>query len=68
MNKDQLKGSAKQAAGKMQSGVGKATGSVEQRAKGALKQAEGRAQKAFGDAREEMDAADDARAERRDRH
>lgn len=68
MNKDQIKGAAKQAAGKAQSGLGKVTGSVEHRAKGAMKQAEGRAQKALGDAREDIEDAADERASRRERH
>lgn len=66
MNKDQIKGTAKEAAGKVQSGIGKATGSTEQRAKGALKQAEGKVQKTMGDVREDIE--DEDRRERRDEH
>ena len=58
MNKDQVKGSIKDAAGKVQRKVGEATGSTEQQVKGANKQAEGKTQKAVGDVKE---AVDDAR-------
>jgi uncharacterized protein YjbJ (UPF0337 family) len=52
MNKDQVKGTAKQAAGKVQAGVGKMVGSHEQEAKGLGKQAAGKAQKTAGDVKE----------------
>lgn len=52
MNKDQVKGAVKDAAGKVQEGVGKATGSTSQQAKGVAKQAEGKTQKGYGDAKE----------------
>ena len=52
MNKDQIKGSVKDAAGKVQQKVGQATGSEKQQAKGLGKQAEGKAQKTMGDAKE----------------
>lgn len=52
MNKDQIKGSAKDAIGKTQRKVGEATGSTEHQVKGAGKQAEGKTQKAFGNAKE----------------
>ncbi|GAA4033515.1 CsbD family protein [Actimicrobium antarcticum] len=52
MNKDQLKGEAKDIAGKVQEEVGKLTGSKEQQAKGLGKQVEGKAQKGLGDAKE----------------
>lgn len=57
MNKDQIKGTAKDVAGKVQREVGSAVGSDEQVAKGAAKQVAGKTQKAVGDVRE---AADDA--------
>ena len=41
MNKDQIKGAVKDAAGKVQSKAGEMTGSTEQQAKGMVKQAEG---------------------------
>jgi len=52
MNKDQVKGSVKDAAGKVQQKVGEAIGSNTQQAKGLGKQAEGKFQKAAGDAKE----------------
>jgi len=52
MNKDQVKGSAKDMAGKVQRKAGEVIGSKAQQAKGLEKQAEGKAQKAFGDAKE----------------
>ena len=52
MNKDQVKGSIKQAAGKVQEKVGKVIGSPEQRIRGAIKVAEGRTQKVVGDVEE----------------
>jgi len=52
MNKDQVKGKAKEVGGKIQEKVGKAVGSSEQQAKGLNKQAEGKLQKGIGDAKE----------------
>lgn len=52
MNKDQIKGVAKDIAGTVQEGAGKLVGSKEQQAKGLVKQAEGKTEKAFGDATE----------------
>ena len=52
MNKDQVKGKAKEDGGKIQETVGKAVGSSEQQAKGLNKQAEGKLQKGIGDAKE----------------
>lgn len=49
MNKDQVKGAVKDAAGKVQRKVGEAMGSNKQQAKGMAKQAEGKMQKAAGD-------------------
>ena len=57
MNKDQVKGSVKDAAGKVQQKTGEVIGSTEQQAKGVAKQVEGKIQKGFGDAKE---AAKDA--------
>nr|GEU28044.1 chaperone protein DnaJ A6, chloroplastic [Tanacetum cinerariifolium] len=45
MNKDQVKGTAKEIGGKIQEGAGKVVGSSEQQAKGLNKQAEGKVQK-----------------------
>ena len=52
MNKDQVKGTVKDAAGKVQQEAGKAVGSEEQQAKGLGKQAAGKTQKLVGDAKE----------------
>jgi len=49
MNKDQVKGAVKDAAGKVQRKAGEAMGSNKQQAKGMTKQAEGKVQKAAGD-------------------
>ncbi|SOD41519.1 CsbD family protein [Nitrosovibrio sp. Nv4] len=59
MNKDQIKGTAKDIAGKAQQDMGELTGSKEQQAKGLAKQGEGKIQKGVGDAKESVkDAAD----------
>lgn len=52
MNKDQVKGTIKDAAGKVQTKAGEAMGSNKQQAKGMAKQAEGKAQKAVGGVKE----------------
>ena len=52
MNKDQIKGTAKDIAGKVQEEVGKLIGSKEQQAQGLGKQISGNAQKIYGDAKE----------------
>ena len=52
MNKDQVKGEAKDIAGKIQEKAGKVTGSTEQQVKGIGKQISGKVQKGFGDAKE----------------
>ncbi|MEO8014717.1 CsbD family protein [Polaromonas sp.] len=52
MNKDQVKGAVKDAAGKVQSKVGEMTGNTEQQVKGTVRQAEGKTQKKVGDAKE----------------
>ena len=52
MNENQIKGSAKDAAGKVQQKFGEAVDSKEQEAKGLGKQVEGKAQKTAGDAEE----------------
>jgi uncharacterized protein YjbJ (UPF0337 family) len=55
MNKDQLKGSTKEAAGKLQKQAGKAVGSSEQEVKGKARELAGKAQKAFGDAKQSVE-------------
>lgn len=52
MNKDQVMGSIKNAAGKVQKKVGAVTGSTAQQVKGIAKQVEGKTQKTVGDAEE----------------
>ena len=52
MNTDQVKGVAKDIAGKVQEGVGKAVDSPEQQVKGLEKQVEGKGQETLGDAKE----------------
>jgi uncharacterized protein YjbJ (UPF0337 family) len=52
MNKDQVKGAAKDIAGKVQEEVGKLVGSKEQQAKGLGRQISGKAEKAYGDVKE----------------
>jgi uncharacterized protein YjbJ (UPF0337 family) len=54
MNKDQLKGTAKDVAGEVQEQAGKATGNEEQEAKGLAKQGEGKVQKEYGDVKEKV--------------
>ncbi len=52
MNKDQIQGTAKKVAGKIQESVGKVTGSKKQQAKGLAKQVTGKAQESYGDAKQ----------------
>ena len=49
MNKNQVKGAVKDAAGKVQQKTGELVGSDKQQVKGLVKQAEGKTQKAVGD-------------------
>jgi uncharacterized protein YjbJ (UPF0337 family) len=57
MNKDQIKGEAKDIAGKVQEGVGKAVGSTEQQIKGQSKQVTGKIQKGVGDVKDSVNDA-----------
>ena len=52
MNKDQVKGVAKNVAGKVQEDAGKLVGSKEQQIKGLGKQISGKAEKSYGAAPE----------------
>jgi uncharacterized protein YjbJ (UPF0337 family) len=52
MNKDQVKGTAKDAAGEVQEQFGKVTGNREQEAKGEARQVEGKVQKNVGDVKD----------------
>ncbi|MDP9011002.1 MAG: CsbD family protein [Pseudomonadota bacterium] len=54
MNKDQVEGRAKEAAGKVQEVAGKAVGSTTQQVKGAMNKAAGTAQAKYGDVKNEM--------------
>lgn len=54
MNKDQVKGAVKEAAGKVQQQAGKAIGSTKQQAKGLAKEAAGKVQKAYGDVKQAL--------------
>lgn len=57
MNKDQIKGSVKDAAGKVQQKAGELTGSDKQQVKGLKNQAEGKIQKGVGDVKEAFNDA-----------
>ena len=54
MNRNQVKGKAKDIAGKVQQKVGEVTGSKSQQVKGVAKQVEGKVQKGLGDANEAL--------------
>jgi uncharacterized protein YjbJ (UPF0337 family) len=54
MNKDQVKGGAKDVAGKVQEQAGKLVGSKEQQIKGLSKQISGKVQKGVGDAKQSV--------------
>jgi len=57
MHKDEIKGAAKDAAGSMKEGLGKATGNDKMAAEGAAERLEGKVQKGVGSLK---DAARDA--------
>jgi uncharacterized protein YjbJ (UPF0337 family) len=52
MNKDQIKGAAKDAVGKVQQQAGKVIGSTGQQVRGIEKQIAGKVQKGYGDVKE----------------
>jgi uncharacterized protein YjbJ (UPF0337 family) len=54
MNKDQVKGKAKDIVGKVQEQAGKLVGNKEQQVKGLSKQISGNVQKSFGDLKESI--------------
>jgi uncharacterized protein YjbJ (UPF0337 family) len=58
MNRDQVKGKAKDIAGKVQQKVGEVTGSTSQQVKGVAKQVEGKVQKGIGDANKALSDAE----------
>ena len=57
VNKDQVKGVAKQAKGAVKEAVGKATGSRKTEYEGKAEKVAGNVQKGFGDAREKVKKA-----------
>lgn len=59
MNKDQVKGAAKDVAGKIQEQAGKMVGSKKQQVKGRYKQVAGKIQKSFGDAKQSVEDFDE---------
>ena len=59
MNKDQVKGTIKEAAGKVQQKTGKLVGNANQEAKGFAKKVEGKVQKHVGNAKEVLKGAID---------
>ena len=54
MNRDQVKGRAKEVAGNIEKNVGKIVGSEKTQAKGAVKEVEGKVQKNVGDLRNKI--------------
>jgi uncharacterized protein YjbJ (UPF0337 family) len=58
MNRNQMKGAAKDVAGKLQRKVGELTGNKTQQAKGAAKQVEGKMQRGAGNVEEALHKAD----------
>lgn len=58
MNKDQVKGMAKDVAGKIQERSGKLVGSKKQQIKGLEKQISGKAQKGIGDIKQSVEEFD----------
>ena len=55
MNKDQVKGRAKEASGALKETVGKASGSASTQAKGAVEKVLGKTQAAYGDKKDALD-------------
>lgn len=65
MNSNQVKGTAKDIAGKVQEKIGEVTGSTGQQVKGTAKQVEGKLQKGVGDVQQAAKDADkEARQQR----
>ena len=59
MNRDQVQGTVKDLAGKVQRKVGEMTGNTSQRIKGGAKQVEGKVQRRAGDVETAVNKADD---------
>ncbi|HZQ67397.1 MAG TPA: CsbD family protein [Terriglobales bacterium] len=68
MDKDEIKGKAKDIVGRVERKAGELTGDEEAQVKGAAKQAEGKVQNAFGQAKDALkksaDKSEDDREER----
>jgi uncharacterized protein YjbJ (UPF0337 family) len=60
MDKDELKGKAKDIAGRVERQAGEWTGDEETQAKGTIKQGEGKIQNAFGKAKDALKKPNDA--------
>jgi uncharacterized protein YjbJ (UPF0337 family) len=60
MDKDELKGKAKDIAGRVERQAGEWTGNEETQAKGTIKQGEGKIQNAFGKAKDALKKPSDA--------
>ena len=67
MNRDQVKGTAKDIAGKVQRKFGEMTGNETQQIKGGAKQVEGKIQKGVGNIEQEIDKADKQNRDVQDR-
>ena len=65
MNRDQIKGTAKDVAGKVQRKAGEITGNTSQQIKGAAKQVEGKVQKGAGDIEQSVDESNRRNVDRR---
>jgi uncharacterized protein YjbJ (UPF0337 family) len=57
MNRDQVKGTAKDVAGRVQRKIGELTGNKGQQAKGAARQVQGKLQKGMGNVKQALDKA-----------
>jgi uncharacterized protein YjbJ (UPF0337 family) len=66
INKDQVEGRVKEAAGKVQEQAGKMTGSTKQQVQGSIKEAIGKAQATYGDVKSDVHDAN-KEAEKADR-
>jgi uncharacterized protein YjbJ (UPF0337 family) len=67
MNKDQVKGTAKDVAGRVERQVGEWTGDTEKQVHGAAKQVEGKVQKTYGDVKDAGEKAANEHREAEDR-
>lgn len=65
MNKDQVKGKVKDAAGRIERQAGEWTGDPEKQVHGAVKQAEGKLQNALGNVKEEAERTAERRTSKK---